>query len=160
MPCLYYFQVILSYPITNFFHRTPWYGQLLTYYFSFSTISPVKNLSPPSHLLMAPPVTSLAIPQDQIVHHSISSRPSSISPTKISTHKCSIVCVDEGGDLDCLENFMQFCFDYEVIVETTGCSSLSIKSKVKNTHQTIDNMVNIQLISCGNNDDIVCFCYQ
>ena len=66
--------------------------------------------------------------------------------------KSSIFRVDEGGGLTRSEDFIQLCIYYEVIVETNeGCAS-SINGIVERTHQTINNMIHIQLLSRGHNN--------
>ena len=55
---------------------------------------------------------------------------------------------------------MKLCIKHEVIVETTGGYVSSINLKLEPPHQTIDNMVDIQLLSCGKCDDLWCLCYQ
>ena len=49
---------------------------------------------------------------------------------------------------------------YCIIVETTGGYSSTINVKVERPHQTIKNMVQIQLISCVHSGELWCFCYQ
>ena len=55
---------------------------------------------------------------------------------------------------------MQLCFDHDAIVETTGGYASSINGNSECLHQTIKNMVNIQLISYGYRSYLWCFCYQ
>ena len=52
--------------------------------------------------------------------------------------------MDEGGEISRSADFMQICFDPEVIVEITAGYDSSINRKVECNHQTINNTVHIQ----------------
>ena len=55
---------------------------------------------------------------------------------------------------------MKLCFNHDVIIKRTGGYDSSINRKVEYPHHTIKEMVYIQLLSCGHNYELWCFCYQ
>ena len=56
---------------------------------------------------------------------------------------------------------MKLCLDeLQIIVETTGGYNSSVNGKVERPHQTIKNMVRVQLISRGHDDELWCLTYQ
>ena len=72
-------------------------------------------------------------------------------------YKRSIFRVGECGELSRSADFMQLCIYHEVIFETTGGYASLINGKLEHPHQTINNMVCIQLLSCVYSDEPWCF---
>ena len=104
--------------------------------------SPANKLPHPPLLLMIPPATSLDIPQYQIVQHS-----------NIPWHSLSSTAtLDKISPWSKLMNVDNLFIDYEVIVETNGGYSSSINGQVKCPHQTINNLICIQLLYCWYSD--------
>ena len=76
-------------------------------------------------------------------------------------YPCLIFCMDEGGELTCSADLVHLVVEeLGIIVETTGGHASSINGKVERPHQTIKNMVRVQLISRGHSDELWCLCYQ
>ena len=55
---------------------------------------------------------------------------------------------------------MQLYFDHDIIAEITGAYASSINGKVERPHQTIKNMVHIQILTRYQENHLYCFCYQ